>query len=1728
MVSIRITPKLFICLLFACALFFPKVSAETLYFYPGPDTSTDGIILTDFMVDGSPDDSGGIYLVSFVLTNQPNNPSFTLTEKGVFIAAIDPEGNPRYYEFSYPGETLTPGSSLIFVGAFSPDMRGEWMIWPSYEIMITGSDSIFNSTERRPELWHDCSITYAGNSLPDLIPVSFSVSLDGLVVGGEAEIVLTVMNIGDADSGECSGAFFVGSSLESSFPIPSIDHGSSVDVVVNWVPPSPGIRDHIMFVDYWGSVTEYNEENNIFEFQTEVVSEVRVLEIMSKPLVVDLTHSSVTIIWETNEPCSSIVEYGITSRRYSSEVIEPQPTIYHRVQLTDLMPSTTYHYFVSAQDGICGAVSSRDQLFQTLSLPDTEPPRVFLPELGTHSGTTMLQVDAQDEGGVERVEFYLNDIHIFSDYSEPFSFALDTSLYEDGAYRLTTKAFDFSGESTSKSKDIEFLNTKDKTAPTVDITFPQKDDKVSGQIQVTAYLSDDTGLGQLFFKVDGAFESFRGFTSHPKNSKVVLTLDTSTLSEGRHRFSVEAYDKDGKYGYDTVDVWVNQPVTPDPPKLKVKSHSVTRKSNSFVISVKVENIGGSTASNVVIQDFLRCFQPISGDDVNAEYYACFTPSTMYGDIAISSKMVIHPKQSYTYTFQAVPVLVNPESDYVSLKPSIGDPVRLWYTDQDGKNIYEETKQPVPSTTNGEAILSSYNNALKTADYLIVTNPQRLGYYSQSKDVDELLSTMAKLAKYRNGVLGYTTWKYAYYEQVLQGLIKSGGSWSYKLADGWCSDGYLLLVGETEIIPSWNRVIGTFYTTAGDYTWKVITDNPYANTYSDEKKPELNIARIIGSNAKELKKVIETSLKVLLKEPGYGFDRSNALLVSGFPSNLMGGFDNQVNAVSNSIKKKTPNTATDKINTPDYTQYYSSTGEINEAYTDLIVENVFFGATYAKDIIFLAGHGNWNSWDKIDNTDVSKQMTPFGWSNPFIFTSSCKTGIYTGVDGISEAFLQKGAAVYLGATESGGWTAYSTKFFDSWDLDEPISKAVKQVKAGLGNDAKDKIWLNVYHVYGDAKFGAVPSTIQNVGYTPASTEEEAPVWISVMVPDFEVTPSGEEQRITIPGGYEYHEYGRPVVPTFKITYEYPKKIQIQDVSLEYRAAPITIDNLELPESVIEIPLLDVQPIQVSGDNGVWPDRDYQWSIQETPTSNILTITMYPLIYDSETRYASFYQEYGFNVDYTLSNVEITSIIQDKNVYQTGEEVSAEILLECSVVEDVVFEAYITDADDVVVDGLMLRSFKALRGKGSYHCTWDSGDRSPGYYNLVSEIRDENGFLLDKIVEGFTLGYTSLETLHLNLSPTRFVEADDVEINMTVYNSGELDASGAAYILVFDSMGNSVQEFTQDFTEISPGESRIFFFTWDTGGLPEDIYRIIAYTMYEGGSSLPIVKLVGEDKNPPVITHSNPLSGQVVKNLVNIQTRIEDESEVIDVMYSIQAGDHDSDGQIMDINAIYQGGDTWQQLFNTSQLPDGVYTLTAMAFDTFGNMGERSTMFSILNTPRVNILTQNPETPLWFNDILYQTDENGFLSLDAEERTIIIEAKPIVYYSNQSRAVFREWEDGTTTNPRTIAVPSDITLMARYNTQHQLTVVSTYGDPVGGGWYDEESEAAVSVPSSIGLIPQHLFTGWSGDIDVTTDATTILMDAPKTVTAQWRTSYNNLIIMIIIMSVALIGIKQVKKL
>jgi subtilisin family serine protease len=123
--------------------------------------------------------------------------------------------------------------------------------------------------------------------------------------------------------------------------------------------------------------------------------------------------------------------------------------------------------------GSCGTGSydDRDDLvFAVGGTGDTTAPTTALtaPTAGsTLTGTVTVTANASDNVGVSRVDFFAGATLIGSDTTSPYSVSWNTTGVANGAYALTSKAFDASGNSgTSASVSVTVSNT----APTCGIT----------------------------------------------------------------------------------------------------------------------------------------------------------------------------------------------------------------------------------------------------------------------------------------------------------------------------------------------------------------------------------------------------------------------------------------------------------------------------------------------------------------------------------------------------------------------------------------------------------------------------------------------------------------------------------------------------------------------------------------------------------------------------------------------------------------------------------------------------------------------------------------------------------------------------------------------------------------------------------------------------------------------------------------------------------------------------------------------------------------------------------------------------------------------------------------------------------------------------------------------------------------------------------------------------------
>ncbi|RMF32693.1 MAG: hypothetical protein D6759_07915, partial [Chloroflexi bacterium] len=1212
-----------------------------------------------------------------------------------------------------------------------------------------------------------------------------------------------------------------------------------------------------VWADYGDKVAESDETNNAREEQW--ACDVIPPEIISGPTALEVTSSTVLIAWVTDEPSDSLVLYGRLAGQYESEAIRTDPVTTHAVTLENLEPATTYHFVVRSSDASGNAGTSRDQSFRTAPLPDSTDPTLSLNDPGPCQGVVTVTVSAADDTGVERVEFYLDGERIFTDYSSPFELPLDTTLYANGEHTLTAVAFDFAGRQATDGLLVDLNNLKDSSYPSISITSPSQGATVSGVTTLAASLADDTGLISARFYVDGSYTAFTGWdvNNPPGTAVVTFTWDTRAQSNGsQHRLGLEVYDIDGKVSVAYVDVVVNNvapPPPPSPPSLVLVGHRVIRHQNVFTIAVTVRNVGDGEARNVRILDGLRGFQPIQQSDGLADYRSDWNPAGAFGYSDIRSKVTIPAGASQTYTYTAVPVLVYPNPP----APQVGYFVDMYWDSSGASGYHNYVQPPAVKTTGGETIPQAHANALKVADYLIVTNPGRLfqlyspahqqGSSASRDKVNALLSAMARLAYHEQGVLGYIN---AYNAQALRNLIKKGGAWSSKLKSDWVSKGYLLLVGENNVVPAWRRYLGRMYTTRGYHNFiATITDYPYASTYGDELKPELSIGRIIGNDPDALRKPIETSLNVLLGVSGYGFNGLMKFLAFGYPRCLSGGCDNinfqsEVNAVSRVLSGPIV-----VMNIPAATQY-DAKHNVDPVATKHAITTTFFSLSPNRDIIFLAGHGNARGWDVFNTNDFTRQPSPFGSTNPFVFVSSCQTGMYANTFSFAEALLSKGAAAYLGAIEIGacdsnGICPHADRFFQNWKANTPFGLALRNTKRSLGNGFIDRWWAAIYHLFGDPKFGAIGSS----GTTDHVVRPMAASTIEVQVPDYEVTHVDGYDYPTIPGGSPALVSDRPVVPVYRVLYDYPAGYQIQDVRLTYRSSPVLTTGLRIPNFSIALPSTPSESrsrLRQAEGSEWWPEQAFEWTTFESPDGTTLALTVYPFAYNSRTTEVRFYKSYSFTVDYTVSDVEVTGLSLGEPVYEPGDKVRADLKLKSTSSEgrDVVVSAVIRDeSSSEVVDGLILRSLTDLQGEASFTAQWDSSGFEPGFYSVVVEVKDPQGTLLDRSVETFRLGTVAGEIAALTVTPDLFAVGDPVSITLVFSNTGTVPITGTAVIQVRDETGEAVQEFTHDLTALEPGSTVGFTEVWDTAGVAEGTYGVVGYVLYDGGATDPATASVG---------------------------------------------------------------------------------------------------------------------------------------------------------------------------------------------------------------------------------------------------------------------------------------------
>jgi len=1093
--------------------------AETLYYYGGSDTSDDDIRLEVFSVEGPSNLTvGDTIYVNFTLVNINKETIYDFT---AFAAVKRPDGKV----VEYAGATKEELDHLEGINCnvtVEIEQEGNWSIWPSYRFyMYPGGEG-----EREgPMYWHAYNFTVYHN-YPDLTVSSIECNWD------EKEIHATIANIGEGDVLE---SFLVklyinGKKVDGKRVSSHLTAGEEKDIyfdvgnVLRYESTNVGV-----FVDAEDDIEEENEDNNFANITCEPEVDATAPEFVEGPYVTNITFDSATICWKTDELSKGSVEYGERFGEYDGGAKSPVLSTEHAVILDDLNENTVYHYRVEIWDENGNRRSSRTLFFKTLS-NDIGKPSVTFNISENVSGIIEIKTNTSDDIGVNRVVFYLDNKPIYTDYHPPFDFLFDTELYSDGSHTFEVRVFDAAGNMNTFRRDIIIQNKAPEPAetiyPQVEILSPADGSGVLGYTPIRVRVNHSTGIDRVEFWIDGELEhveygyheinlvdSDRGRVARMGEEYEELPFEkaydwyavsleeinrqnsmfnqSSEIIENKSTvIEVKAYDRFGIVGEDSITVYHKWESPPDA-SLSI-ARRVERMGHYFLVNVTVWNLGYIDADDVIIEEHHLDFQPgqlvYSDGTIDYDFVRIESRNliTVWGEIKVPDGKLrisipeIPARSCRIFSYELFPILFNGVT--ASRYDIASQTIIRYLSDTKAKTrYYNSSYEPSPGWTAQEVM-----NAFKTSDYLIVTNPLLLYVFTTTsfQDENELLLAMAELAREKRGVLGYLMFE-SYvnppiYAEQIDSIIEGWGK-NY-LNESWNSDGYLLLVGEIEIIPSFARGWDRDYDLSDETIYH--TDYPYASTGGEAISPELHLGRIIGNTAADLIIPIRSSLDVhygrAVFVKGQG---GKAVCISGW-----GDGESRFWSDVNNIGSKLQNAGFNVVKIRG-SSYKKSDGNVDQ----VRVYNELRNNSYSASVILYRNHGNDNgrAWSGVVSSDprVKKQYAgniSFGNARPFIFACCCCAGQYEdnpnyspgGEDGIAEAMLKRGAGVYIGSTEismSNTNSEYSRDFFNRWlsDPDKSLAQAWKETRRYAADEwwfENDRYWSAEYQFYGDPKFG----------------------------------------------------------------------------------------------------------------------------------------------------------------------------------------------------------------------------------------------------------------------------------------------------------------------------------------------------------------------------------------------------------------------------------------------------------------------------------------------------------------------------------------------------------------------------------------------------------------------------------------------------------------------------------
>lgn len=186
---------------------------------------------------------------------------------------------------------------------------------------------------------------------------------------------------------------------------------------------------------------------------------------------------------------------------------------------------------------------------------DNFPNLFFISPLDNSSVSDIVsvKVEAWDDYGIQKVEFYLNDEFKFVVSTTPYIWFWDTRSYRNGNYRLTAVAYDTSNQNNSSVINVRVENLPEDNEPKVEIISPSVLEEVSGKFKIYALIDDERGISKVEFYINDAL-----IYTDTSNKKGIYEyeINSNDLFNGHQYLKIVAYDTTGNITTSQIIIYV--------------------------------------------------------------------------------------------------------------------------------------------------------------------------------------------------------------------------------------------------------------------------------------------------------------------------------------------------------------------------------------------------------------------------------------------------------------------------------------------------------------------------------------------------------------------------------------------------------------------------------------------------------------------------------------------------------------------------------------------------------------------------------------------------------------------------------------------------------------------------------------------------------------------------------------------------------------------------------------------------------------------------------------------------------------------------------------------------------------------------------------------------------------------------------------------------------------------